>query len=62
MNHPNGYVSMIEDIPRGSNLYIVEVGNALEKDPMHQISMPSIYKINAAVILRSGFEPGQGLS
>lgn len=61
LSHPNGYVPMIEDIARGRNFYVVVIMNVVEKDTTPQVPMPSIYKIIAIVMLRSGFKPGRGL-
>lgn len=52
---------VIEDIPNGSNFYMVEIVNAIEKYPVAQMSMPFIYKITATVMLRSAFKPSRGL-
>lgn len=52
---------MIEDIPRCSNFYTVEIVNDAEKDLASKMPIPFIYKMMAIVMLRSVFKPGQGL-
>ena len=52
---------VIEYVPKGSSFYTVEIVNTAERDSTPKISMPSVYKMIATVMLRNGFEPGRGL-
>ena len=60
-DRPNGYVPVIEDVPKGSSFYTVEIVNAAKRDSTPTISMPSVYKMIATVMLRNEFKPGRGL-
>ena len=41
-DRPNGYVPVIEDVPKGSSFYTVEIVNAVERDSTPKISIPSV--------------------
>lgn len=51
MNHPNGYVPVIEEVLKGIYFYIVEIMNAAEEDPTPYEPMPLIYNMLATVML-----------
>lgn len=61
LSHPNGYIPVIKEVPRGSDFYTVGIMNATKKDPTPYKPMPSIYKMLPTVMLRSSLEPGCGL-
>ncbi|KAK4738129.1 hypothetical protein R3W88_001826 [Solanum pinnatisectum] len=60
-SHSNEYAPIVDNISRGCDFYTVELVNATGDDLASQPPMPSVYKMIAAVMLRSGFEPGFGL-
>ncbi|KAK4726780.1 hypothetical protein R3W88_031697 [Solanum pinnatisectum] len=60
-SHSNRYAPIVDNISRGYDFYTTELVNATGDDLASQPPMPSVYKMIAAVMLRSGFEPGFGL-
>ncbi|KAL3339268.1 hypothetical protein AABB24_028082 [Solanum stoloniferum] len=58
--HSNDYAPIVDDVAKGSDLYEVEIVNAIGDDLASHPPMPSIYKMIATLMLRSGFEPSFG--
>ena len=60
-SYPGFCVPVIDDSSQGTDFHIVEIMSAAFEDTTPQTPMPSVYKMLARTMLRSGFEPGRGL-
>ncbi|XP_015060443.1 uncharacterized protein LOC107006392 [Solanum pennellii] len=60
-SHLGRQVPIIDEMPRGTDFYTVELVNATGEDLAPQTPMPAVYKMIAYVMLQNGFEPGFGL-
>ena len=56
-SYPGFSVPVIDDSCQGTDFHMVEKMNAAFEDITPQTPMPSVYKMFATTMLRSGFEP-----
>lgn len=61
LSHPNSYVSVIEKVSKVSEFYTMYIMNSTLKYPTPYKPIPSIYKMLAIIIVRSGFQCGSSL-
>ena len=61
VSHSCRQASIIDEVSRGTDFYMMELVNATGEDLGPQPFMHFVYKMIATVKLQNGFEPGFGL-